>query len=523
MKNRTTPEPAGRGGDPALGDDVQRRSGPPSRRALLAFAFLILGLAIVLRPELGSAAAGCGLTSPAFCDTFDQGPSAVRGRGGDLDPSRWSAGRLAPSDFLGSVVNPVTAAPIPPCKASFTQTSVFPKDDTLICDPSGSRSAQLMTAVAIHNYGNNSYLIRQPFDFANRTGRIVFDVDAVSASSLATYIEIDLTDEPVPAPTFREGENFETGPVPKNGLMMKLSDNCASSGTAIRPGNTLVYTNYLPATITPSFTVNGTGCPKTRQGSLNHFEVQLSAQHVDIYGSDYSTDNGQTFPNFRKIYSADLSVPFTRGYVHVSARNHATLKYGFGPDFVYHWDNIGFDGPVVSNWRAYEIADNNTPGVNQSDGNSAIHNLGYRLLDGTNGPPAGIYDPVNRLGPFQFQGVDVSGAVAARLTMNAFFNAVSHSATTTWGWTFRFNGGTWRTRSLTSAEVQAINTAGSAGNTTLVMDVPVADVHAGSNTLEMLPVNAPMDYPPAVANIDLTLTLGAGSGPVAPFNLRIVP
>jgi hypothetical protein len=31
------------------------------------------------------------------------------------------------------------------------------------------------------------------------------------------------------------------------------------------------------------------------------------------------------------MYSADLSLAFTRGYVHVSARNHATIEYGFGP------------------------------------------------------------------------------------------------------------------------------------------------------------------------------------------------
>jgi hypothetical protein len=38
----------------------------------------------------------------------------------------------------------------------------------------------------------------------------------------------------------------------------------------------------------------------------------------------------------------------------------------------------------------------------------------------------------------------------------------------------------------------------------------------------MLPLNAPMDYPPAVANIDLTLA-GAESIPPAPTNLHILP
>ena len=373
-----------------------------------------------------------------------------------------------------------------------------------------------MTAVAIQNYGNNSYMIRQPFDFANRTGTIVFDVDAVSPGSLATYVEIDLSGDPIPAPTFREFQNFEAGPVPRNGLMMKWSDNCASNGRSITLGNVLVYTNYEPVTLTP---VGGTTCAATKQGSMNHFEIQVSQQHLDIYGSDYSTDNGQSFPNFRKMYSADLNLPFTRGYVHVSARNHASIKYGFGPDGIYHWDNIGFDGPVVSGGRAYEIPDNATAGTYNSQ---SIRNLGYMLLDGTSGKPAGIYDPVNRLSPFRFQNVDVRGMVTARLSLNAYFNTITHAADSTWCLTVRFNGGEWRNHFLTPTDVHAINTAGSAGNMALVLDVPRDDLVSGLNTLEILPLNAPMDYPPVVANIDLTLASRGGSVPAAPTGLRIV-
>jgi hypothetical protein len=494
-----------------------RRLTRPVRRAVALG--LVLGSGAFLRLASGTAAvAPCGLTGAAFCDTFDEGPAAIRGRGGDLNPARWSAARLAPSDFsgFGPVANPVIAAPVPPCKASFPATSVYPPDDTLICDPGASLSPQLMTAVAIQNYGNNSYMIRQPFDFANRTGRIVFDVDAVSLGSLATYIEIDLTEDPIPAPTFREFQNFEPGPVPRNGLMMKWSDNCASNGASIRLGYVMVYTNYQPGTLVP---IGETPCTTTRAGSLNHFEIQVSQQRLDIYGSDYSTDNGQSFPNFRRMYSANLGLPFARGYVHVSARNHATIKYGFGPDGVYHWDNIGFDGPVVSGWRAYEIPNNNTASTYNGQ---SIRNLGYILLDGTSGKPAGIYDPMNRLGPFQFQGVDLSGMTTAQLSLNLYFNTITHTANSTWGLTVRFNGGTWRNRLLTPADVQAVNTPGSAGNMALLLDVPLADLVPGMNTLEMLPLNAPMDYPPAVANIDLTLASGAEAVPAPPTNLRLI-
>jgi hypothetical protein len=490
-----------------------RASGVP---AFVALVVCLAGSAALLRPAAGRASVGCGLANAAFCDTFDEGPAAIRGRGGDLDPARWSAARLAPSDLsgFGPVANPVAVAPIPACRASFSSTSVYPPDDTLICDPGASRSAQLMTAIAIQNYGNNSYMIRQPFDFANRTGRIAFDVDAFSPAALATYIEIDLTEDPVPAPTFREFQNFEAGPVPRNGLMMKWNDNCVSNGGLITLSNVMLYTNYAPSILAP---VGGTACVTTRIGSMNHFEIQVSQQGLDIYGSDYSID-GQSFPNFRRMYSATFSLPFARGYVHVSARNHATIKYGFGPDGIYHWDNVGFDGPVVSDWRAYEIPDNTTAGTYNSQ---SIRNLGYMLLDGSSGKPAGIYDPVNRLSPFQFQGVNVSGMVTARLSLNAYFNTISHSANATWGLTVRFNGGPWRNRFLTPTEVDAINTPGSAGNMAMLLDVPLGELVAGVNTLELLPLNAPMDYPPVVANIDLTLSSSNGSAPSAPTNLRI--
>jgi hypothetical protein len=142
----------------------------------------------------------------------------------------------------------------------------------------------------------------------------------------------------------------------------------ASNGGLITLNNVMTYTNYAPRILAPA---GGTACVTTRIGSMNHFEIRVSQQRLDIYGSDYSTD-GQSFPNFRRMYSADLNLPFTRGYVHVAVRNHATIKYGFGPDGIYHWDNIGFDGPVISGQRAYEIPDNTTAGTYNSQ---SIRNL----------------------------------------------------------------------------------------------------------------------------------------------------
>ena len=358
-----------------------------------------------------------------------------------------------------------------------------------------------MTAVSMQNYGVNSYMIRQPFDFAGRTGKIVFDVDAVD-QGLGGFVEIELTEDPTPATTFREFFNFEVGPVPRNGLTLRLASS-SECPNAVAPVNTMVYKNYVGAIITPTFN-HGNGCAKTSRGSLNRFEVQVSQGRIDVFGSDFSTDNGQTFSNNKLLYSANISLPFTRGYVHFNPRNHATVKYGFGPNVVFHWDNIGFDGPVIAAPRAYEIPDNT---VVTSYNGSQVQNLGYQLLDGTTGKAAGIYNLSTKINSLTFQNVNTSGITSATLTMNAFFNAGVHTASTNWGISYRFNGGTWRNRTLTAGDLSSVNAIAGAplGHLALSFDVQTTDLVSGNNTLELLPLNAPMDYPPVVANIDLLL------------------
>jgi len=459
-----------------------------------------------------TATANCNLSSAAFCDTFDEGPAASRGRAGDLDPSKWAAGRLSgeiSSSGIGTA-NPDLVAPIPPCRASFTQTSVYPPNDTLICGANGTKTPQLMTAVSIQNYGNNSYMIRQPFDFTGRTGKIDFDVDAVS-QGLGGYPEVDITQDPVPAPTFREFNNFEAGgSTPKNGLIIKFTGSCPGT-TDVYPLNTMVYNDYVGTIVTPTFDhVNG--CVKVSAGSLNHFEIQVSQTSVSVYGSDFSTDNGVTFPNYKLLYTAPIALPFTQGYVHIDARNHATIKYNFGPDAVFHWDNVGFDGPVIAAPAAYEVPDNTTTLSYTAGGGTTASpavNLGYLLLDGTNGKPAGMYDPTNKLNPFTIQNVNAAGISTATLTFSMFFNGGTHTPDPSWGVSYRFNGGTWRTVNLTADQIAGFsnNTGGFVQATTaFVVSVPPTDLVQGTNTLEFLPVNAPLDYPPVIANIDLLVT-----------------
>ena len=254
----------------------------------------------------------------------------------------------------------------------------------------------------------------------------------------------------------------------------------------------------------PSTTRNGCAQDKPR-ARLNHFEVQVSQSRVDVYGSDFSTDNGQTFANYKLLYSANISLPFTRGYVHFNPRNHATVKYGFGPDVVFHWDNIGFRR--AGDCRAESVRN---PGQYRCDFIQRQPGAESRVISfwtERTGKAAGIYSPSTKINSLTFQNVNTSGMTSATLTLNAFFNAGVHTASSNWGISYRFNGGTWRNRNLTAGDLAAINTIAGApyGQLSMSLDVPVADLVSGNNTLELLPLNAPMDYPPVVANIDLIL------------------
>ncbi|MFM9849380.1 MAG: hypothetical protein ACKVP3_19735 [Hyphomicrobiaceae bacterium] len=395
------------------------------------------------------------------------------------------------------------AVPVPNCKTAFKEDNILPPNDTLICGPDERGTARLMSVVALQNYGNLSYMVRQPFDFADRTGKINFDVNALSAP-LGGFVTISITEDPVPATTFREYQNFEPGPTPKNGIMIRFANTCGSENTAA-PLNTIVYANHKPTIVKPKLQMLGRGCVNTRPGSLNRFQIQISKDLIEIFGTDFSND-GLAFPALRKIYAASLALNFSRGYVHFEGRNHATMKYGYGPSAVLYWDNIGFDGPVISGDVAYEIPDNSTASAYGNYEGATVRNLGYLLRDGRFGIPAGIYDPTRSVPHLKFQDLDLLGATKAKLTFNISFNICCSAPQPSWGLRFRFNSGAWREHLLSAGELQAMNIVGSNGILAMALDVPLGDLRAGVNTLELLPVNAPMDFPPVIANIDLIIS-----------------
>src|ERR1700730_16674419 len=175
-----------------------------SVRTLLQPTAALLVVALVLgsslhAPDLTLGAAeaapvGCQLTQLAFCDTFSA-PSAngAGTRSGDLDGVVWGVSRSTANDnasqhvFFGWQPSHLNRCG--------TTLLVGPPRDVQICN------GQLVESSA--DGGSQTVLAmypRQPFDFAGRTGKVVFDVSNDTQGSHMAWPEFVISDQPVPAP-----------------------------------------------------------------------------------------------------------------------------------------------------------------------------------------------------------------------------------------------------------------------------------------------------------------------------------
>jgi hypothetical protein len=453
---------------------------------------------------------GCGLAAAAFCDTFDA-PSTTQGRAGELNPLLWSAGRVAPQGPTGhGGVYPIGEAVIPACRAGIT-SPVFPDGDTLICDPTADVNSNfLLTAVASQNYGSNSYRIRQPFDFSGRTGTIVLDGTASPYGGLFGWVSVEITQDPIAVPSYAKYVNDEGGVIPQNALEVQFAGSCGGSGaqaTGVGISEIDVFSNYVYSPISPA-----TGpCPGYQAGKMNHFEIHVSQTSLEVDVSPFSPD-GKRFGAPMPLYKGPISLPFSRGWVHITAHNHASLKYSFLGTFgvtspvdatVTLWDNVGFDGPIVTNTREYEVPDallpitgfqpvNDPADPNNPSGKA--FSTGYLAPDVATGPATTLH----------LQGVDLTNAAAARLALTTWY--LTSATNAQYDLKYRLNGGSWRDRPISAAEAALLTgPPGIQGALGQVIDVALSDLVAGDNTLEFVTSNVPQNYPPAIANVDLVI------------------
>jgi hypothetical protein len=428
---------------------------------------------------------GCGLESAAFCDTFDA-PAGASTRAGELDPNKWSAARMC---NIGGPTNndeavAIGLATIGTCRGDLPDR-VPVELATLVCDGNDRiHSNHLLVAAAAQNYGQHSYRPRQPFDFAGRTGSIVFDAEGYNVGLLG-WISVEVTELPTPAPSFTLQQNYENGSIPENGIEIQFAHICGGENVGV--SDILVYDDFAQLSV---FTVGET-CVPAAQGRLNHFEVRLSEQRIEVLATPAS-DDGVTFEEPVLIASADIALPFSRGYVHFTTHNHATLKYSDGAmdAWVARWDNLAFDGPAITDaFREYEALDSLTQTA------SGMTNVAYRLADESQGPAQTI----------EIHGVDLEGATRAQLALQNWSLRVGSEPPADFALNYRVNDGPWQARMLTASELQMMVDLPNAGTRSLMLDVDVAALVDGTNRLQFTTSNADMGYPPVVLNIDLIL------------------
>ncbi len=432
---------------------------------------------------------GCGLDAAAFCETFDK-PAGKMTRAGELDPARFSAARMC---NIGGPTNDgqaVGIAPgtLPTCRSGLP-AQVSPDQDALVCDGNDSlQSNHLLVVVAAQNYGQNSYRIRQPFDFAGRTGKIVFDAEGYNVG-LYGWISLEITEDPTPAPSFTLQQNYENGAIPRNAIEIQLAENCNTGHVGV--SDLLTYSDFVQNDVYESTGATAV-CAVAAQDKLNRFTVEISQNHVEILATDAS-DDGVTFGTPISLLSKDVDLPFTRGYVHLTTHNHATLKYSEGmvDAWTSRWDNVGFDGPaIVGAFREYEAPDSliETPGM---------VSIGYRLGDVAMGPAQQI----------QIPDVDLTGATSAQIALEMWS---LHAAGTTYpsdfALNYRLNGHDWHASTLSASEIAMVAAVPNAGTRSTMLDVDVAELVKGANVLELTTTDAPTSYVPAAFNIDLILS-----------------
>jgi hypothetical protein len=460
---------------------------------------------------------GCGFEVAAFCDTFG-GASTVRSRGGELHGFFWSGSRsysqLSATRALG-----IGSATIPECRPD-VKDQVFPDGDALICNPVFDlKSGHLLAASAAQYYGQNGYRVRQPFDFTGRSGKIVFDASMDPLSPLLGWISLAVTEDPISTPGYSIVDNDEGSIIPKNALEVHFANPGGDGNIAVRYLH--VFNNYVDTVYSPP----GSLMPTTRSpGKVNHFEFTIAQDSIEVSITPFSED-GTMFAAPAYVYKQAVSLPFSRGYVQLNLHNHATLKYsdanmpgGLVNAAVARIDNVGFDGPVITNWREYSVPDSLVmfkgemfqPTQDPHNLENIGYDIAYVVSDVSKGPGQVLH----------FKDVDVADAESAKLAVTLYVDFLAaQGKPADYVLQARLNGKAWLERKLSAEEVaffgdgpttldgegKPMGNPGTQGRLAMLVDVPVADLVAGDNTVEFVTANVPTSYPPLVYNIDLVL------------------
>jgi hypothetical protein len=292
----------------------------------------------------------------AFCDGFSTATVSADGsRSGELNSELWGASRGGDWN-PGSNLNKVRPPLLLGCGADVA--AAIPPKDIRICN-GRMIEAQDDTKSAQEGGGVIQLTIypKQPFDFANRTGTVVFDVSNDSGGSHASWPEFVITDKPNPA--VRTDVSAHTPPGAANEVGFSMAGGCVNQSDTTGVDKIFVTRNNVYQDVN----FNSVDCVKKASGptgAMNHFEMRINTSRAEIYASDPGG------ANFKLIATADnLNLTFTKGLVWMNHVNYNARKEiepcqcGTQYHHTFAWDNLGFDGPKTYRDLSFDVLDKN--------------------------------------------------------------------------------------------------------------------------------------------------------------------
>lgn len=449
----------------------------------------------------------CGMqlgTSPViFCDTFDA-PAGIGNRAGDLNGNVWAVSRAIGGgvNFGQNEYNQWNSTQIQKCDGTTPQ--VTPPNDIIICNGQ-LREASNDNNSGVFDAGDVTSLAmypKQPFDYAGRTGTVSFDVSNDTTGTHAAWPEFWMSDTPVPDP-FNHFDSWQDLPANGFGVRFAAAAPPGNPGTCQNSNNmsnwrwtvdsVVVVRNYVfddtngygtgQVSLTPLDCVIASSGP----GQMNHIEVRISQNQINVYATDAGVaPSPTTLRHIATITNANLTL--TRGLiwledVHYNADKETTLNGGASErEHTFSWDNVAFDGPFTARDFSYDALDNTAPGLNGSVNlgkfSQANQTSSWNVLNMPANPQAAAARVL-----FNFNGGDNPNPTVLNVIVNGNAHAVP------WPYPDQLQN-TWRTLAVT---------------------IPITDLVPGTNVLQL-----GADTAEVFSNIDIVLGDVPGGVPVLP-------
>jgi hypothetical protein len=452
--------------------------------SLLAGLVLVMVLAPTSYESVSGQANPCGMQlnqmPVIFCDTFDQ-PNPITNRSGQMNGVVWGVSRAQGGGTTWGRSTMVGCA---------GSTPVFPPFDVIICNGRVRASQWDMGGVTML-----AMYPKQPFDFTGRTGTVSFDVTNDTSGAHGAWPEFWITDQPVPVPFVFGSNPCDFCTLPRNGFGLRFAGANGDYPGQWRADSVIVVRNYNFEEIgifggtTPSGLriqqMGAVGLASGPNGSLNHVELRISQNQIDVYGSD---PGSSTLRLINRVTGANLSL--SRGLVWVGDAHYNANKSGGrdDQDHTYTWDNVAFDGPATYRDLSFDVLDRLAPA-------------------GTNVVDLGWSTPAN----LQTLPMTAANIAASRSAMLMFTYGLTTQPST---FNYTING---RAMSAPSPIPSTHR-----GMRSVALDVPLSALVAGPQSIA-LSANVPL----VVSNVNIVLVAAApvpGAAPVpsAPSNLRII-